>query len=112
MSHLSLWCVATLSISAMISVVNATGELSHSSRVLALTAALRLAMHAQLLLVRPLARARHVQGAQRHAGPRVQSGPPREKPLRFSTTRSEEWAARVAVPVWVVKCVPWERASA
>lgn len=55
----------------------------------ALTAALRLvAMHAQLLLVRPLARARHVEGAQRLAGPRVQSAPPREKPLLLSTARS------------------------
>jgi hypothetical protein len=35
MSHLSLWRVAALSISAMISMVNATGELSRSSRVLA-----------------------------------------------------------------------------
>jgi hypothetical protein len=35
MPHLSLWHVAALSISAMISVVNATGELLRSSRVLA-----------------------------------------------------------------------------
>ena len=30
-----------------------------------------VAMHVQLLLVRPLARARHVEGAQRLAGPAV-----------------------------------------
>ena len=68
-------------------------------------------MHVPLVLVRPLARARHVEGAQRLAGPRVQSAPPREKPLLLSTTRSTLWAVQVAVRAWVVKCVPWERAS-
>ena len=68
-------------------------------------------MYVPLLLIRPLARARHVEGAQRRAGPRVQSGPPREKPLLLSTARSTQWAARVAVRVWTVKCVSWERAS-
>jgi hypothetical protein len=61
----------------------------------ALTATLRsVAMHAHLLLVRPLAQARHVDGAPRHAAPCVQSGPPREKPLLLSTARSTWWAAR------------------
>jgi hypothetical protein len=58
-------------------------------------------MHAPLLLIRPLARARHLEGTQGHAGPRVQSGPPREMPvLLLSTTRS---SVRVAVRAWVVK---------
>ena len=68
-------------------------------------------MHVLLLLVRLLARARHVEGIQRRTGPRVQSGPPREKPLLLSTARSTKCAARVAVRAWEVKCAPWERAS-
>ena len=53
-----------------------------------------VAMHAQLMLVRLLAQARHVKGAQRRAGPRVQSAPPSEKPLLLFTMHSTEWAAR------------------
>ena len=68
-------------------------------------------MHAQLMLVRPLAQVRHVKGAARRAGSHVQSAPPSEKPLLLSTARSTWWAARVAVRAWEVKCAPWERAS-
>jgi hypothetical protein len=58
-----------------------------------------------LLLVRPLARARHVEGAQRHAGPRVQSAPRAqgEAAALLSTARSTEWAARAAALVWAVE---------
>ena len=68
-------------------------------------------MHVQPLLVRPLAQARHVDGAPRHAAPCVQSGPPGEKQLLLSTAHSTKWAARVAARAWEVKCAPWERAS-
>jgi hypothetical protein len=82
------------------------------SRLHLLTAALRpVALYAQLLLVRPLARACHVEGAQRLAGPRVQFAPPRQKPLLLSTARSTYSGARVTMRAWVVRCAPLERAS-
>ena len=75
----------------------------------ALTAVLRLVTPFTRSSCSSVVRARHVEGVQRRTGPRVQSGPPREKPLLLSTARSAKW--RVAVRAWVVKCVPWERAS-
>jgi hypothetical protein len=69
-------------------------------------------MHVQLMLVRPLAQARHVKGAARRAGSRVQSGLPGEKPLLLFTTRSIPGGPRERVAlVWAVKCAPWERVN-
>ena len=53
-------------------------------------------MHAQLLLVRPLARVRHVEGAQRLASPRMQSGPPKEKPLLVIVHRAQYLVGRAS----------------